>query len=121
MSDHAGFQHSDGVLPDLVTSAKGISGAYLPLAVVGMRRYLHDHFRQEPLGWGSTYHAHPVALACAYEAIKHRQHGRRGRLVVGPWAGHHQLLRLHLKAWGRPSHHFRCTSDRTGTSYRTTW
>ena len=36
-----------------------------------MRSYLHEHFRHEPTGWGSTYHAHPVALACAYECVKY--------------------------------------------------
>ena len=23
------------------------------------------------VGWGATYHAHPVALACAYETVKY--------------------------------------------------
>ena len=28
-------------------------------------------FDTTPSGWGATYHAHPVAMACAYECIKH--------------------------------------------------
>ena len=26
---------------------------------------------RQPLGWGSTYNAHPTALACGYEVLKH--------------------------------------------------
>lgn len=66
-----GFQHYDGLLPDIVTSAKGLSAAYMPLAVVGMRKPIKEFFENNPLGWGATYQAHPVALACAYECVKH--------------------------------------------------
>jgi len=65
------FQHFDNVVPDIVTSAKGLSGAYLPLSMVGVRRHIQDFFMDQPLGWGATYHAHPVAMACAYECVKH--------------------------------------------------
>jgi len=66
-----GFQHFDGLVPDIVTSAKGLSAAYMPLAVVGMKREIKDFFENNPLGWGATYQAHPVSLACAYECVKH--------------------------------------------------
>ena len=66
-----GFEHYEGVVPDLVTSAKGLSSAYLPLSMVALSEPLFEHFRTTPIGWGSTYHAHPVALACAYECVKH--------------------------------------------------
>jgi len=65
------FQHYPGLLPDIVTSAKGLSGAFLPISMVAMRSHIQEHFRTNPLGWGSTFHAHPVAMACAYECIKH--------------------------------------------------
>ena len=65
-----GFQHFD-ILPDIVTAAKGISGSFLPISTVVMRQPLKTHFEKHPLGWGSTYHAHPVSLACAYECIKY--------------------------------------------------
>lgn len=64
------FQHFDNVIPDIVTSAKGLTGAYLPLSMVGVREKIRQHFLKEPLGWGATYHAHPVALACGYESVK---------------------------------------------------
>jgi adenosylmethionine-8-amino-7-oxononanoate aminotransferase len=65
------FQHFDNVIPDIVTSAKGLTGAYLPLSMVGVREKIRQHFLKEPLGWGATYHAHPVALACGYESVKY--------------------------------------------------
>ena len=37
-----GFQHSDGVVPDLVASAKGLNSAILPLGMCAMR----DHVAQ---------------------------------------------------------------------------
>jgi adenosylmethionine-8-amino-7-oxononanoate aminotransferase len=66
-----GFQHYEGLVPDIVTSAKGLSGAYLPLAMVAMSSELQAFFKDNPIGWGSTYQSHPVALACAYECVKH--------------------------------------------------
>jgi adenosylmethionine-8-amino-7-oxononanoate aminotransferase len=64
------FQHFDGVLPDILTSAKGLTAGFLPMAMVGVRDKIKQFFMQQPLGWGSTYHAHPVAMACAYECLK---------------------------------------------------
>lgn len=65
------FQHYDGVIPDIFTSAKGLTGSWQPLSVVGCRQPIKDHFWDKPIGWGSTFQAHPVALACAYEALKY--------------------------------------------------
>lgn len=66
-----GFQHFEGVIPDIVTSAKGLTGSFLPLSMVGVRQKIKDYFWENPVGWGATYHAHPVALACAYETVKY--------------------------------------------------
>lgn len=65
-----GFQHYD-VQPDIVTFAKGISGSWLPLSGVACSTPIQDFFRTNPLGYGATYQAHPVALACGYEVVKH--------------------------------------------------
>jgi len=65
-----GFQHFD-VLPDIVTCAKGITASWQPLSCIGVSSEIQDHFRSTPLGYGATYQAHPVAMACAYEVIKH--------------------------------------------------
>mmetsp|Transcript_30510 Transcript_30510/g.35559 ORF Transcript_30510/g.35559 Transcript_30510/m.35559 type:complete len:468 (+) Transcript_30510:327-1730(+) len=66
-----GFQHYDGVLPDIVTAAKGLSSAALPISMMATREHIMKDFETKPLGWGSTYQAHPVAMACAYENVKY--------------------------------------------------
>jgi adenosylmethionine-8-amino-7-oxononanoate aminotransferase len=65
------FQHFDGVIPDIFTSAKGLTGSWQPLSMVGMRQPIKDFFWNNPTGWGSTFQAHPVALACGYACLKH--------------------------------------------------
>jgi len=66
-----GFQHFEGVVPDILTSAKGLSASIVPLAMLGVRDHIKEFFMTTPLGWGATYANHPVALACAYESVKH--------------------------------------------------
>jgi len=66
-----GYQHFDGVIPDIFTSAKGLSAAYMPIAVVGVRQKIRDFFMDNAMGWGATFANHPVAMACAYECVKH--------------------------------------------------
>jgi len=65
------FQHFEGVIPDMFTSAKGLTGSWQPLSVVGMRQSIKDYFWEHPTGWGSTFQAHPVAMACGYASLKH--------------------------------------------------
>lgn len=66
-----GFQNYDGVLPDIISCAKGISGAAIPLSMTACTEEIMNFFEDKPLGWGSTYQAHPVALAVAYENVKY--------------------------------------------------
>ena len=66
-----GFQNYDGVIPDIVTAAKGLSSAVLPISMCATRKHIMEAFEDMALGWGSTYQAHPVAMACAYENLKH--------------------------------------------------
>merc|ERR1712238_575560 len=61
----------DEVLPDIISSAKGISSGAMPLSMCACRKHIKDAFEDKPLGWGSTYQAHPVALAAAYENLKY--------------------------------------------------
>jgi len=65
-----GFQNFN-VAPDIVTFAKGITAAWIPMSGIACSKEIQDHFRSVPLGYGATYNAHPVATACAYEVIKH--------------------------------------------------
>jgi adenosylmethionine-8-amino-7-oxononanoate aminotransferase len=79
-----GFQHYDGVIPDILTAAKGLSSAALPISMMAVRKHIQEAFDDKPLGWGSTYAAHPVAVACAYENVKH--------LIKADVLGHVQSL-----------------------------
>jgi taurine--2-oxoglutarate transaminase len=66
-----GFMHTTPtVIPDIVTMAKGINGAYVPLGCVASRDHVADFFRKNPIGIGSTYNSHPVGLASAYAALQ---------------------------------------------------
>jgi 4-aminobutyrate aminotransferase / (S)-3-amino-2-methylpropionate transaminase / 5-aminovalerate transaminase len=60
----------DGVVPDLVTTAKGIAGG-LPLAAVTGRAEIMDAVH--PGGLGGTYGGNPVACAAALGAIETMQ------------------------------------------------
>lgn len=64
-----GFENYD-IVPDIVTSAKGLTGAYLPLSMVAVRSHIKEHFETNALGWGATFHAHPVSMAAGYECVK---------------------------------------------------
>uniref|UniRef100_A0A7S1AS39 Uncharacterized protein n=1 Tax=Noctiluca scintillans TaxID=2966 RepID=A0A7S1AS39_NOCSC len=115
------FQHFDGVLPDIVTSAKGLTGAYLPLAMVAVRQPIKEFFETNPLGWGATYHAHPVAVACAYECVKHMFkedfRGKVAALQPVMIEGIHQLAERHPSVLqGRAIGMFGCLDlrDKTG-------
>ena len=66
-----GFQNYEGVIPDIVTAAKGLTSALLPISMCVTRKHIMEAFEDKALGWGSTYTAHPVAMACAYENVKH--------------------------------------------------
>ncbi|CAK9078798.1 unnamed protein product [Durusdinium trenchii] len=80
------FQHFEGVIPDMVTSAKGLTGSYLPLSMVGVRQKIKNYFWEKPVGWGATYHAHPVAVACAYETVKYMLKDFSSEMLRISWA-----------------------------------
>lgn len=58
-----------GVVPDLMTMAKGLTSAYVPLGAVGLRQAIADAFRDKPFPGGLTYSSHPVACAAALATI----------------------------------------------------
>ena len=59
-----------GVVPDLLTMAKGLTSAYVPLGAVGLRRRLADHFQQKVFYGGLTYNSHPLGCATALATIQ---------------------------------------------------
>lgn len=58
-------------MPDMYTFAKGVTSAYIPLSGVGVSQPIFDHFKVNPLGIGSTYSGHPVAMAAGYATLKY--------------------------------------------------
>jgi len=64
-----------GIEPDLMTVAKQLSSAYLPIAGVLMRQEFYDVLAEQTqklgmLGMGYTYGGHPVSAAVALETLK---------------------------------------------------
>ncbi len=57
------------VVPDLLTMAKGLTSAYVPLGAVGMRRGIADHFADKAFPSGLTYNSHPLACAAALATL----------------------------------------------------
>lgn len=58
------------VQPDIMTMAKGLTGAYQPLAATTVTEEIADHFEDTLLNHGHTYSAHPVACAAGVGAIE---------------------------------------------------
>jgi taurine--2-oxoglutarate transaminase len=58
-----------GVVPDILTTAKGVTNAAVPLGVVATSRAIADHFEDNFFAHGHTYEAHPLTLAPALAAI----------------------------------------------------
>jgi beta-alanine--pyruvate transaminase len=68
-----GAQYFD-VVPDIITSAKGLTNGAVPMGAVFVRKSIYDAFMQGPenaieLFHGYTYSAHPVACAAALATL----------------------------------------------------
>ena len=57
------------VQPDILTTAKGITGAYAPLSVTATTREISDYFEEHYFANGHTYEAHPMTLAAGVAGI----------------------------------------------------
>jgi taurine--2-oxoglutarate transaminase len=58
-----------GVVPDLITMAKGITSAYVQLGAVGMRPQIARVFQERAFPGGLTYNSHTLACATALATI----------------------------------------------------
>lgn len=63
-----------GVMPDIVTTAKGVSNGAVPMGAVFVRKGIYDAFMNGPentieLFHGYTYSAHPLACAAALATL----------------------------------------------------
>jgi taurine---2-oxoglutarate transaminase len=59
-----------GVVPDLMTMAKGLTSAYAPLGAVAMKSDVAVTFDETVFESGLTYTAHPISLAAALANIE---------------------------------------------------
>lgn len=57
------------VKPDILTTAKGITSAYVPLGFCATTKKIADYFDDHYFSHGHTYEAHPLTLAPAIAAI----------------------------------------------------
>ncbi len=62
------------IQPDMITMAKGLTNAAVPMAAVGVESRIHDALMQGPEGMielfhGYTYSAHPLACAAGLAAL----------------------------------------------------
>src|SRR5216110_1305270 len=59
-----------GVVPDMITMAKGLTSSYVPLGAVGMRPKVAAFFNEHVFYGGLTYNSHPLGCAAALGAIQ---------------------------------------------------
>jgi len=57
------------VVPDIMTMAKGLTSAYVPLGAVGMRPPVARAFQDRAFPGGLTYNSHPLGCAAALATI----------------------------------------------------
>ena len=60
---------TEGVEPDMITFAKGVTGAYSPLAGVIAQPEIAAHVHDEGFSLGQTFGGHPVSCAAGLAAI----------------------------------------------------
>lgn len=58
-----------GVKPDILTTAKGMTTAYVPLGLCATTKKIAEYFDEHFFSHGHTYEAHPLTLAPAIAAI----------------------------------------------------
>jgi beta-alanine--pyruvate transaminase len=82
-----------GVLPDMITFAKGITSGAVPMGGVLVRKGIYDAFMRGPehvveLFHGYTYSAHPLACAAGLAALdlyRDEKLFERARALEAPW------------------------------------
>jgi taurine--2-oxoglutarate transaminase len=62
-------EHWD-VVPDIITTAKGINSGYVPLGAMTVRPHVYDSIKDRFFAGGLTYSGHPLACAVAVASIE---------------------------------------------------
>ncbi len=59
--------------PDILTTAKGITSAYVPLGLCATTTKIAEYFEEHYFSHGHTYEAHPLTLGPAVATIEEMQ------------------------------------------------
>jgi len=59
-----------GVVPDMITFAKGVTSAYIPLGGILIREKLAGTWDQKAIPSGHTYSGHPMCVAAGLAAVR---------------------------------------------------
>ena len=62
-------EHWD-VVPDIITTAKGINSGYVPLGAMTVREHVYEAIKDKFFAGGLTYSGHPLACAAAVASIE---------------------------------------------------
>ncbi|MBX4897962.1 aspartate aminotransferase family protein [Rhizobium bangladeshense] len=69
----------EGIVPDLITTAKGLTSGYVPMGAVLMSDHVYETIAEgagaAAVGHGFTYSAHPVSAAVGLEVLKLYENG----------------------------------------------
>ncbi|KZS56736.1 adenosylmethionine-8-amino-7-oxononanoate aminotransferase [Rhizobium sp. BK226] len=69
----------DGIVPDFMTTAKGLTSGYVPMGAVFMSDHVYETIAEgagaAAVGHGYTYSAHPVSAAVGLEVLKLYENG----------------------------------------------
>jgi adenosylmethionine-8-amino-7-oxononanoate aminotransferase len=93
----------EGVQPDLMTLAKGLTSGYVPMGATMLSEEVYATIADGapagvPIGHGATYSAHPVGAAVALEVLRLYQEGgvlANGQRVAPHFAAGLEALRAH--------------------------
>ncbi|MEO0031097.1 MAG: hypothetical protein RIS94_855 [Pseudomonadota bacterium] len=94
--------NTEGVSPDLMTMAKGLTGGYMPMGAVMMADHVYQGIADGadpslPIGHGYTYSAHPVSAAVALECLRLYQSGllANGERTGARFSQHMEAIKDH--------------------------
>ncbi|MEE1619782.1 aspartate aminotransferase family protein [Zafaria sp. Z1313] len=78
-----------GVVPDLITFAKGVNSGYVPLGGVAISEAVYQTFVERPYPGGLTYSGHPLACAAAVATINAMR--EESMVEHAAWLGEHVI------------------------------
>jgi len=94
---------AEGVEPDLMTMAKGLTSGYVPMGATMISEKVYAGIADGtpagvPVGHGATYSAHPVSAAVALEVLRLYEEGgvlANGQRIAADFAAGLDALRAH--------------------------